>query len=79
MKSPYETIKSKIALSGMLTGREKMTILTLLEKFYSPARWEVMTEGYIVCSHCHNEPDGRYPTPYCPTCGAAMKQPDWCK
>ena len=70
-------IKRKVTHSGELTAIEKRTVLTLIERWGHPAKWDVMTEGYIVCSHCHNESDGRKPTPYCPTCGALMKQPDW--
>lgn len=72
-------LKRKITKSCELTAREKMTVLTLIERWHRSAEWIVMSEGYIVCSHCHNEPDGRTPTPYCPKCGALMKQPDWCK
>ena len=70
-------MKQKVIGSGILTGIEKRTILTLIDRWYHPAEWVVMSEGYIVCSHCQSEPDGRTPTPYCPTCGALMKQPDW--
>lgn len=79
MKSTYETIMDKIRLSGELTAKEKRSVLTLLKRFHVTARWEIMSEGYITCSHCHEEPDGRKPTPFCPNCGQRMIQPDWLK
>lgn len=75
-------MKQKVRCSDILTGIEKRTILTLIDRWYHPAEWVLMSEGYFVCSRCHQEPvlksyaDLRS-FQYCPTCGAMMKQPDW--
>lgn len=80
--SQLETMKRKIRAYSQLTDSERTTILTLIDRWYHPAEWVLMSEGYFVCSHCHQEPvlksyAGLRPSPYCPTCGAMMKQPDW--
>ena len=49
-----DIMKNKVKNSGELTGIEKRTILTLIDRWYHPAEWVLMSEGYFVCSHCHN-------------------------
>ena len=38
------------------------------------SRWEISSDGYYpYCVNCHTEPPGRVLSPYCPNCGAKMK------
>ncbi len=38
------------------------------------SKWEISSDGYYpYCVNCHTEPPGRVLSPYCPNCGAKMK------
>ncbi len=38
------------------------------------SKWEISSDGYYpYCMNCHTEPPGRVLSPYCPNCGAKMK------